>query len=60
MRGLFAERSSFECPENEMNRRQFVCVAGGLALSARGKALSCSTANHVVMVGAGIMGASIG
>jgi glycine/D-amino acid oxidase-like deaminating enzyme len=43
-----------------MNRRQFVYLAGGLALTARARALWASTANHVVIVGAGIMGASIG
>ncbi len=42
-----------------MNRRQFVYLAGGLALSARARLLWSSTANHVVIVGAGIMGASI-
>jgi glycine/D-amino acid oxidase-like deaminating enzyme len=40
-----------------MNRREFVYLTGGLALSTQAKPLA---AGHVVIVGAGIMGASIG
>jgi glycine/D-amino acid oxidase-like deaminating enzyme len=43
-----------------MNRREFVSLAGGLALSAQTKPMWSATASHVVIVGAGIMGASIG
>ena len=43
-----------------MNRRELVRLAGGLALSAQIDRLSAATANHVVIAGAGIMGASIG
>ena len=43
-----------------MDRREFVYFAGGLALHAQVKQLWPATASHVVIVGAGIMGASIG
>jgi glycine/D-amino acid oxidase-like deaminating enzyme len=43
-----------------MNRREFAYFAGGFALSAQTKPLWSATASHVVIVGAGIMGASIG
>jgi glycine/D-amino acid oxidase-like deaminating enzyme len=43
-----------------MNRREFIRLAGGLSLSAQINRVSAATANHVVIIGAGIMGASIG
>jgi glycine/D-amino acid oxidase-like deaminating enzyme len=43
-----------------MNRREFGYAAGSFALSAQTKPLWSAAASHVVIVGAGIMGASIG
>ncbi len=44
---------------NSVNRRQFLRLAGGVALTAQVNRAWADVPGHVVIVGAGIMGASI-